>query len=501
MRPLPARDSKLLISSFTIDVDSDSEAYFSMSARQPFFPRREDYPRAQSRAAFVPDPNNPLHNSGASGNAGQAQDSELLKNLDAAFAAPGSRPGNGTNASGRMPTSGLGGLKKRKMSGQENGVQNPSAGTTPMHNNNVRPGTADPRSVHAMGQQGAHIPLAVPIPHNAARSSPLLFRDKTSFFSSSSLKNGAPSLSSGASDKSAENSAHIPTLDTSSPFTASSGQHPPSTVSDPHQSPNFPSFSNQAGPQRIIVDPEVRRRSYAQRMPEGGQGVPEGHEITEDGRLKMSLHQGVKRGREDEQEDEDAYVYAAQAKRFKGVNMEAEENISRRLSPVTDRPSSGQSQSSSYRRTTFFAPEGEGASLPHHDHRAQHRGSVYNSPAGSKRPPFFPDRREYAEPGALDKLLGRDTDAFVKEKMDSYDARVKKWNECTLAQWVAGSDEIGAMFHKILDLVKKEMDGKLKLYATLNTNVANHNTILEERKQVLGAAQMKLVKESGNALG
>lgn len=41
---------------------------------------------------------------------------------------------------------------------------------------------------------------------------------------------------------------------------------------------------------------------------------------------------------------------------------------------------------------------------------------------------------------AFEKLLGRDTDAFVQQNMEKYDALVKKWSECSEEEWIAGAE-------------------------------------------------------------
>jgi hypothetical protein len=41
---------------------------------------------------------------------------------------------------------------------------------------------------------------------------------------------------------------------------------------------------------------------------------------------------------------------------------------------------------------------------------------------------------------AFDKLLGRNTDMFVKQNMEKYDRLVEKWSECTEEEWIAGAD-------------------------------------------------------------
>ena len=41
---------------------------------------------------------------------------------------------------------------------------------------------------------------------------------------------------------------------------------------------------------------------------------------------------------------------------------------------------------------------------------------------------------------AFGKLLGRNTDLFVKQNMEKYDRLVKKWSECSEEEWIAGAE-------------------------------------------------------------
>ena len=41
---------------------------------------------------------------------------------------------------------------------------------------------------------------------------------------------------------------------------------------------------------------------------------------------------------------------------------------------------------------------------------------------------------------AFEKLLGPNTDVFVKQNMEKYDLMVKKWSECSEEEWIAGDE-------------------------------------------------------------
>lgn len=45
-------------------------------------------------------------------------------------------------------------------------------------------------------------------------------------------------------------------------------------------------------------------------------------------------------------------------------------------------------------------------------------------------------------PRVLDKLLGRDTDAYIEEHMDKYERATDRWRDCAMEDWVAGADGV-----------------------------------------------------------
>ncbi|KAK0494026.1 hypothetical protein EDD18DRAFT_1107533 [Armillaria luteobubalina] len=120
--------------------------------------------------------------------------------------------------------------------------------------------------------------------------------------------------------------------------------------------------------------------------------------------------------------------------------------------------------------------------------------------------------------GTLDKLLGRDADAFVEEHMDNYEVLIEKWKNCTMDEWIAGVDTIMVKYSKILEFVKTHMtyafmvpsnlvltlrrrSTKLKLFASFDKQVDSHGVVLEERQKVLAGVKQRFMSESGNILG
>ena len=187
-----------------------------MSARQPFFPQRTQKP--DSRATFTPDQENPLHshreNSKKETSFPMSSRSDPLANNSAVAA-----------TSGRPPTSGLGGLLKKKSLTADKG---PPANGPAVTNPPIRPGTSDPHSrAHAgrtVNRQAAQLPVLAPTPIRPHSS--LLSRNAASGSLGSSLngfKVPLVSESSTALDIPAEDKAHISTVSVDPSFTEVSG--------------------------------------------------------------------------------------------------------------------------------------------------------------------------------------------------------------------------------------------------------------------------------------
>ena len=79
-------------------------------------------------------------------------------------------------------------------------------------------------------------------------------------------------------------------------------------------------------------------------------------------------------------------------------------------------------------------------------HRRSHprqTSSPSNSRAAESSYPSYKNEqagRPSPEESALQKLLGKDSDQYVKERMGKYDQLFDKWSDCTMAEWVAGAD-------------------------------------------------------------
>ncbi|KAF9496683.1 hypothetical protein BDN71DRAFT_1430080 [Pleurotus eryngii] len=91
----------------------------------------------------------------------------------------------------------------------------------------------------------------------------------------------------------------------------------------------------------------------------------------------------------------------------------------------------------------------------------------------------------------LDKLLGLDVDQYIESHLEKYEEAREKWKTCTMDEWTAGADGLGRFLISM----------KMKLFATMNKKIDEHNTVLDERSKSLVLAKDQLVKDSGTVLG
>ena len=185
-----------------------------------------------------------------------------------------------------------------------------------------------------------------------------------------------------------------------------------------------------------------------------------GHEVTTDGRMKMSTFgQTKKRNREEIEEDEDeSYWVEKQAKRRKSRHREEFETVSLiYLSSLTSSDDISDIQRG-YTKSPSFSLRPEKTSSSHAEGDVLRRFPDARGSPGSPRysgrrttspvnERYMPDESSQVMQAALDerrnafeKLLGRDTDAFVQQNMQKYDALVKKWSECSEEEWIAGAE-------------------------------------------------------------
>ena len=259
------------------------------------------------------------------------------------------------------------------------------------------------------------------------------------------------------SELSPENDAHISTTET---------KHGTSRKVDDVGDSTFQSSTkgnpfNQAGPKRVPIEQQFGQ--YNMSEADFNASSMTSHEVTADGRLKMSaLGLAKKRNRGDVQEDGDgSYWVENHAKRHKNRHHEELETVSLiQVSSLTS-PDDISDIQRGYTRSSPFSPRPDRTSprarrpegdicprLPDarespRSPRLRERRAV--SPVNEYHiRPYEPPPAEQAtlddSRNAFDKLLGRNTDIFVQQNMEKYDSLVKKWSECTEKEWIAGAE-------------------------------------------------------------
>ena len=239
-----------------------------MSARQPFFsarPASEQGTAQGFQKPFSIDSSNPLHISSPTAN-----QSESIKS---AFSVPGPFSSNGASSTPQVKTSGLGSASKRK-----------STHTLTQSTERERKSSLNPVGSFS---------------HNSMSHLPSSLTDKLRGYTA-------------FSDRLLENDTHISTPETK--------QGTFRKVDDVGSSTKGTTFK-QTGPQRVPLEQQFGQYNTSDIDLVAPMA---GHEITIDGRLKMSTFgQTKKRNRDEIEEDEDqSYWVEKQAKRHKSRHRE-----------------------------------------------------------------------------------------------------------------------------------------------------------------------------------
>ncbi|CCM05377.1 uncharacterized protein FIBRA_07593 [Fibroporia radiculosa] len=145
--------------------------------------------------------------------------------------------------------------------------------------------------------------------------------------------------------------------------------------------------------------------------------------------------------------------------------------------------------------TDHFAVPDDPAHLCEQTLVDHHQGSSLRSPSDARSLAAEDGKSE-----ALYKLLGRDLNAFVEDRVEAYEAAKKKWSECSMEEWKTGAEEVAGKFASVIGYVKEHMSAKLVLYANLHSVVAAQRSALSERERVLVDARDGLVREGGNVV-
>ncbi|KAJ7051310.1 hypothetical protein C8F01DRAFT_1091516 [Mycena amicta] len=137
---------------------------------------------------------------------------------------------------------------------------------------------------------------------------------------------------------------------------------------------------------------------------------------------------------------------------------------------------------------------------PHHYQHLHHL-----APAPQQQQQHMPTPSPQAPLSRLLGLLKADTlaldESAVEGKIARYERSAQRWRECDRDEWLAGADEITAMYGKVFDVVKAHMTTKLALFTSCDTSLAAHTVVLSERDALLVSAKEHLVNGGGEVLG
>ncbi|KAJ7247646.1 hypothetical protein B0H12DRAFT_1124862 [Mycena haematopus] len=466
-----------------------------MSARQPFVPggfglsTRPESRAAQSAAAnlptssttpphFVADPSNPL-NGGPSASNSQKERVENAENRPLNI---GSLTAGKGNRSQNAPS--------RRQSMQTNArplASDPKPMPAPNHI--LRPGTSDPHSKPKLTVPN-HRLQAHANPHSIVAPTPLQPRSTALFSNSPSSFSSAfktPALPVSRLSPQQRQSTDLHGFHASPSDQMTEHQHPsPEQYQENtimHKSPlRLKSLPSQPGPHRLVFSASTDLAED-----DGIYEVPEAEVVHNAG----SRH---KRGRSEVEGDDDEHPNIhVRTKRFK-----ADENPYRRSTEGNDiyhRPSSPQDvqeyppqqprRHSTNRSGNHPTPGGHGFS-PQYSNPIQ-------SPANSGSSSDF-NR-------LIHVLKADDLDLACDARVEKYMRLAEKWKACTREEWMAGAEELTALYSKIFDFAKSHMVAKVKLFANCDEKLKEQREVLKDRDTLLADVKDRLVAESGNVLG
>ncbi|KAJ6582474.1 hypothetical protein DFH09DRAFT_1439169 [Mycena vulgaris] len=486
-----------------------------MSARQPFVPGGfAPSSRPESRTAhpsapaphFVADPSNPLHG----GVNTQKPHNEIPEapplnigslTKDRAQNPPSRRPSLQTNYPPRPATS------------------DPHSLHASSSNHNLRPGTSDPharpKSIAApnhrlQGHSKSHIVAPTPL---QARSTPSLFSNASTSFASS-FKTPALPAPHTPPQQHPPVDAHGFRTPTDDPMLSQITDHQPS----PDQSREEPDETTGFRIRTLPSQSAPHRSAFGSRGVTDLTQEDEIYEIPEAEVASLTANGRNKRGRsevDDDEDDEHAHMqsYGAPAKRFKTQKHAVE-----RQNDKNAYPRSSMEENELYHRSS--SPHDAHAYPPpqqprHREHAAGRSGN--NNPAvtaaAHRFPPQYSDNSNSnsssnsAQPAASSEIA-RLAQLFKAEQLDfDCDARIEKytrlaekWKGCTREEWMAGADELTALYTKIFDFAKSHMAEKLQLFATCDARLQQQTEVLSDRDALLVGAKETFAVEGANVL-
>ncbi|KAJ7201334.1 hypothetical protein GGX14DRAFT_571450 [Mycena pura] len=505
--------------SFEFDSESlafDASSSFDMSARQPFIPGQGfgGPSRPESRIAnsnstladttstalhFVPDPSNPL-------NGGPMHKVQKDRTENANAETPPLNLGSLTKNIRSLP-------RRSSMQISRTATSDPHAtrASTPL----IRPETSDPNAKLPVAPN--HRLQAHANAHSIISPTPLLARSNTSLFSNSSSISSYKSPAFPANHASSHQpDAHQDFANDSSypqPASPSTEQPPDDEARSEHSAMRFVTLPSQPGPHRVVF---------------GVHDSDDLYEIAEPNVPPAPRKAGSKRkGAEVDEDADDAHTraqgFGGPAKRFKAQQPQPDE----RAYPRDGEVYHTQPRSSSPHEATGYAPglheqvghTGDGAAAAY-----AHYSSQYHDAEPDGAPAPAPHDSGIAR---LLDLLKVDNDAIdVDARVDKYMRSAERWRSCSREEWIAGADEIAAMYTKIFEFAKAHMacvrllvivllppasafalvltvhdtSEKAKLFAQCEGRLQEHGRVLAERDGLLVGVKQRLVEESGNVL-
>ncbi|KAF7424557.1 hypothetical protein PC9H_009864 [Pleurotus ostreatus] len=461
-----------------------------MSARQQFFPRpasrathvNNDENNSAPSKQFQPDPTNPLNQkSSATG----SSTGSSIPNPQTKHHNP--EPKQLNLSSLRKPRLGL-----SSANGSAQGAQNQDMGSPQINERGQ-----NPTGFKARGSLKQQINIASPTPH------PL--RDVSQLLATSS-----PNGTFGVNTSFSESSFRMPVLPPAATdaipasFQANSGKAISQDAA--HTSTQFSAEASFTSPTSSLDIPNPRG---------GDMLIDELSESTNDhSAFNLSLPFGDYSGPQRVLLEEDGLQDSARLPDSRKGSM-------RKQKPTTKRSRADFEDSVregvSHGRAKHLRPEQaythERESLERDDLHEQYH-PVASTPAQSGNAPL-------PRMNTLDKLLGLDVDQYIESHLEKYEEAREKWKTCSMDEWTAGADgmvmsitelttplpehhhfiELTHRFGQVLDFVKDHMTTKMKLFATMNQKIDEHNTVLDERSKSLVLAKDQLVKDSGTVLG
>ncbi|KAL1739762.1 hypothetical protein HDZ31DRAFT_68609 [Schizophyllum fasciatum] len=438
-----------------------------MSARTPFNPTRpaavEPTDDANASSQFPPDPSNPLH----SDSVAPTTQHQKTKN---------SRSSLGGAASAPLPLNVQSLTKPKKRPNTPSSVNKQSlhSASRTIDQSPARPASADTALQHknVHDHRLARIPQHTNTLNNAAPS-PRAAPPNTP---GAGLQSNAnmnifkhPGLPASAAHDLAPEDAHIPT-----------------------PASHLQRFTELTGALDLGEDPffTSRREEYERRHP----GVLPHSIAKEDVGFQQvsSLRSSVrnKRGRMDAEEMNNQ-EYPVNSKRYKGHSMNADGyDAPEEYDRARDGLSSPRSHHSEYQDSPARQPS------VHHTPSAPHRSRSQARRSQQAQQPYVAPQPAPVEPIGLDRILGRETNAYVEANFTTYERLVKRWSDCTVDEWKAGADELTKKYGLILELAQKHMTAKLNLFASFDEKVDQHNKTLDNRSKVLASAKEKVIRDS-----